>query len=197
MKNSALKCLSKEISTLNSLASLVDDSFKDIVLTITNCSGNLFFCGIGKSGYISEKISGTLSSIGIRSFYMDCTALGHGNSGAIRENDVIFCISKSGNTAELVDNIAHIKAILPNITIIALTCSKESKIKHLADIYVSINLSEEADSTGIIPTASTTASLVYGDMLSCAIEHETGFNLNSLARSHPSGEIGKTIKTLK
>ena len=93
MKSIALECLSKELRILKSLAALVNDTFTDIVRNILGCTGNVIFCGIGKSGNISEKISGTLACIGIRAFYQDCTHLGHGNTGAVRADDIIFCIT--------------------------------------------------------------------------------------------------------
>lgn len=194
MKSIALECLSKELSSLKSLSALVNDTFSDIVRNILGCTGNVIFCGIGKSGNISEKISGTLACIGIRAFYQDCTHLGHGNTGAVRADDIIFCISKSGNTSELVDSIAHLKRVMPNIRVISITCANDSKIKSLSDIYVAIDIMEEADMTGLIPTTSTTACLVYGDILACAIEKEIGYTQNTLANTHPFGEIGKITK---
>ena len=179
MKNSDL-IISRAKETIllqsNSIANLtnfLDNSFADAVNFILNSKGRVIITGIGKSANIANKIVATLNSTGSPAIFMHAADAIHGDLGNIQENDVVICISKSGNTPE-------IKVLVPlirnaNNKIIAITGNPESFLGKNADFVLNSYVEKEADPNNLAPTNSTTAQLVLGDALAVCLLDLRGF----------------------
>ncbi len=197
MKNSDL-IISRAKETIllqsNSIANLtnfLDNSFADAVNFILNSKGRVIITGIGKSANIANKIVATLNSTGTPAVFMHAADAIHGDLGNIQEDDVVICISKSGNTPE-------IKVLVPLIRnaknkIIAITGNPESFLGKNADFVLNSYVEKEADPNNLAPTNSTTAQLVLGDALAVCLLDLRGFTNRDFAKYHPGGALGKRL----
>ncbi|MCH2032985.1 MAG: KpsF/GutQ family sugar-phosphate isomerase [Tenacibaculum sp.] len=197
MKNSDL-IISRAKETIllqsNSIANLtnfLDNSFADAVNFILNSKGRVIITGIGKSANIANKIVATLNSTGTPAVFMHAADAIHGDLGNIQEDDVVICISKSGNTPE-------IKVLVPlirnaNNKIIAITGNPESFLGKNADFVLNSYVEKEADPNNLAPTNSTTAQLVLGDALAVCLLDLRGFTNRDFAKYHPGGALGKRL----
>ncbi|AUC14847.1 D-arabinose 5-phosphate isomerase [Tenacibaculum sp. SZ-18] len=197
MKNSNL-IISRAKETIllqsNSIANLtnfLDNSFADAVNFILNSKGRVIITGIGKSANIANKIVATLNSTGSPAIFMHAADAIHGDLGNIQEDDVVICISKSGNTPE-------IKVLVPLIRsaknkIIAITGNPESFLGKNADFVLNSHVEKEADPNNLAPTSSTTAQLVLGDALAVCLLDLRGFTNSDFAKYHPGGALGKRL----
>lgn len=194
--NEAIKAVAKEVieiesSAISHLKSLIDDEFSNAVQHIFNSSGRVIITGIGKSAIIATKIVATLNSTGTPSIFMHAADAIHGDLGTIQEDDVVICISKSGNTPE-------IKVLVPLIKngknkLIAITANKESFLGQQADFVLRAYVEKEACPNNLAPTTSTTAQLVIGDALAICLLNLKGFTSKDFARYHPGGSLGKKL----
>ncbi len=180
-----------ESNAIANLANLVDDEFVHAVECILNSDGRVVVTGIGKSANIATKIVATLNSTGTPSIFMHAADAIHGDLGIIQANDVVICISKSGNTPE-------IKVLVPLIKnsgnhIIAITGNTESYLGKNADYTLNSFVEKEACPNNLAPTTSTTAQLVIGDALAICLLEIKGFSSNDFAKYHPGGALGKRL----
>jgi arabinose-5-phosphate isomerase len=180
-----------EAEAIKQLAELVDDDFEKAVMTIYESEGRVIVTGIGKSANIAAKIVATLNSTGTPAVFMHAADAIHGDLGNIQQNDVVICISKSGNTPE-------IKVLLPLIKnygnkIIAITGNKDSFLGEHADHTLSSFVEKEACPNNLAPTTSTTAQLVIGDALAICLLNLKDFSSKDFARYHPGGTLGKKL----
>ncbi len=197
MKNTDL-ILAKAKETIelqsNSIANLtnfLDNSFADAVNFILNSTGRVIITGIGKSANIATKIVATLNSTGTPAVFMHAADAIHGDLGNIQNDDVVICISKSGNTPE-------IKVLVPLIRnsenkIIAITGNPDSFLGKNADYVLNSYVEREADPNNLAPTNSTTAQLVLGDALAVCLLDLRGFSNTDFAKYHPGGALGKRL----
>ncbi len=191
IKALAVKTIESEAISIKNLAKLVDDDFYKCVDLIYNSSGRVIITGIGKSANIANKIVATLNSTGTPAIFMHAADAIHGDLGIIRNDDVVICISKSGNTPE-------IKVLVPLIKkfgnkLIALVSNIESYLSKNADIVLNASVEKEACPINLAPTTSTTAQLVVGDALAiCLLDHR-GFTIDDFAKFHPGGILGKKL----
>jgi arabinose-5-phosphate isomerase len=158
---------------------------------ILQSKGRVIVTGIGKSANIASKIVATFNSTGTPSIFMHAADAIHGDLGIIQNDDVIICISNSGNTPE-------IKVLVPLINfrgnnLIAFTGNLESFLAKKADFVINTSVSKEACPNNLAPTSSTTAQLVMGDALAIALVECRGFTMEDFAKYHPGGAIGKKI----
>lgn len=181
----------KEAEAVLGLLPLVDDSFLSVAKRIYGCKGKVVFTGVGKSGVIGLKIAGTLSSTGTPSIYMNPMDLAHGNLGAITKDDIIVVLSKSGNTKEIVDLLPYLKKRAE--AIVALTLNRNSELVRYSDFSIVIPHLCEAGALYLVPSSSTTAMLVLGDVLACILVEMRGFTKEDFINLHPGGELGKEI----
>ncbi len=180
-----------ESNAIANLSNLLDEDFSNSVQLIYNSKGRVIITGIGKSAIIANKIVATLNSTGTPSVFMHAADAIHGDLGLILKEDVVICISKSGNTPE-------IKVLVPLIKngpnkMIAITGNKDSFLGQNADFVLNTYVEKEACPNNLAPTTSTTAQLVIGDALSVCLLELRGFSSNDFAKYHPGGALGKKL----
>ena len=180
-----------ESKAILNLSNLLDDDFAEAVMLIYNSKGRVIITGIGKSAIIATKIVATLNSTGTPAIFMHAGDAIHGDLGLILENDVVICISKSGNTPE-------IKVLVPLIKnadnkMIAITGNKDSFLGQKADFVLNTYVEKEACPNNLAPTTSTTAQLVMGDALAISLLEIRGFSSKDFAKYHPGGALGKRL----
>jgi len=187
----AKKTIETESKAIENLLNLIDDEFAEAIETIYHSNGRVIITGIGKSAIIANKIVATLNSTGTPSIFMHAADAIHGDLGTILEDDVVICISKSGNTPE-------IKVLVPLIktrgnTLIAITSNKESFLGQQSDFVLHAYVEKEACPNNLAPTTSTTAQLVIGDAIAVCLLDLKGFSSKDFAKFHPGGSLGKKL----
>ncbi len=180
-----------EARALEGLIDQVDESFERAVDLIRQSKGRVIVTGIGKSGIVGRKIAATLTSTGTAAFFLHPTEGAHGDLGMVLKDDVVICISKSGNTEELAQLIPIFKRI--GVPIITMTANPDSKLALKSDITINVRVPEEACPFDLAPTASTTATMAMGDALAVALLQLRNFSLEDFARLHPGGSIGRKL----
>ena len=191
IKEIAISTIDNEITAVSGLKSSINDDFVNSIETIINSSGRVIVTGIGKSANIGLKIVSTLNSTGTPAIFMHAADAVHGDLGTIRDDDIIICISKSGETPE-------IKVLVPllknrNNILIAMVGNIDSYLAHQASFVLDTTVEKEACPNNLAPTASTTAQLVMGDALAMALLSCRGFTAEDFARFHPGGSLGKRM----
>jgi len=191
IKKIALRTIELEQSAIRQLKSQLNDDFAILVQLILSSKGRVVITGIGKSANIATKIVSTLNSTGTPAIFMHAADAIHGDLGTIQDEDVIICISNSGNTPE-------IKVLVPLIKhrgnkLIAFTGNVASFLAAQADYLVDTTVEKEACPNNLAPTSSTTAQLVMGDALAVALLECRGFTVDDFARFHPGGSLGKKL----
>jgi len=180
-----------ETEAVAALESRIGENFARAVEMMLRCKGRVAVTGMGKSGIIARKIVATLNSTGTPSLFLHPTDAVHGDLGMVRKEDVVICISKSGNTAELHDLIPVFKRI--GMQIIALVGNASSKLAEGADVVLDVSVKEEACPHDLAPTSSTTATLAFGDALAIALLEQRNFTAEDFAMYHPGGNLGKRL----
>jgi len=167
------------------------ESLNAIFNECLNCNGVLVFTGVGKSGIIAKKIAQTLISTGTRAIYLPASDALHGDIGVLTSDDILFCLSKSGNTDELLDVVSFAKK--KGAKVVSVTSNTSSKIEKQADLNVFLPLERELCPFNLAPTISTTLQIIFGDALSIALMQSKNFSLKEYALNHPKGSIGGKI----
>jgi arabinose-5-phosphate isomerase len=185
------KVLKTEAEAVAGLIERVDARFEQAVEMIFCSKGRVVVTGMGKSGLVGKKIAATLASTGTPAFFMHPAEASHGDLGMVTSDDVVITISNSGETEELAGLIPFLKRF--NVGLIAMTGNPSSTISRAADVNLDISVKEEACTLGIVPTASTTATLAMGDALAVALLLKRGFREEDFALFHPRGSLGKKL----
>lgn len=180
-----------ESQAIANLSNLLDEDFAKATQLIYNSKGRVIITGIGKSAIIANKIVATLNSTGTPSIFMHAADAIHGDLGLILKDDVVVCLSKSGNTPEIKVLVPLIKNA-PN-KMIAITGNKDSFLGQQADFVLNTFVEKEACPNNLAPTTSTTAQLVIGDALAICLLELRGFSSNDFAKYHPGGALGKKL----
>ena len=191
IKNIAKQTLEIEASSISGLLEFINDDFVNSIQLILESNGRVVITGIGKSANICQKIVATLNSTGTPSIFMHAADAIHGDLGNVLKDDVVICISKSGDTSE-------IKALVPLVknfgnTLIAITGNPESFLGEKADFVLNTYVEKEACPNNLAPTSSTTAQLAMGDALAVCLLESRGFDSNDFAKFHPGGVLGKKL----
>ena len=191
IKNIAYQVISDEKKALEQIADNINDDFVRAVETIFSVHGRVVITGIGKSANIASKIVSTFNSTGTPALFMHAADAIHGDLGMVQKDDVVMCVSKSGNTPE-------IKVLVPLIknfgnTLIAMVGNTDSLLASQADIVLDTTVAHEACPNNLAPTSSTTAQLVMGDALAVALIECRNFSARDFARFHPGGALGKQL----
>lgn len=189
--NIAKTTIITESEAIANLANLLDDDFVDAVQLIYNSKGRVIITGIGKSAIIANKIVATLNSTGTPAIFMHAADAIHGDLGLILKDDVVICISKSGNTPEIKVLVQLINNG-PN-KMIAITGNKDSFLAQRSDFILNAYVEKEACPNNLAPTTSTTAQLVMGDALAVCLLELRGFTSKDFAKYHPGGALGKKL----
>lgn len=187
----AKKTIAEEAEAIANLEQLIDEEFAKAVETIRDSNGRVIITGIGKSAIIASKIVATMNSTGTPAVFMHAADAIHGDLGNILTDDVVICISKSGNTPEIKVLVPLIKNF--NNTLIGITSNKESFLGKEADYVLHAHVTKEACPNNLAPTTSTTAQLVMGDALAVCLLHLKGFSSHDFAKYHPGGALGKKL----
>lgn len=182
-----------EAEALNALADSLDDTtdFRSCVEAIAASTGRLVLTGIGKSAIVAQKIVATLNSTGTPALFLHAADAIHGDLGMIRPNDLVLCISKSGETTE----IRVLVPLLKNFgnPLIAMTANRQSTLALQADFVLWTPIEQEADPNNLAPTASTTSQMALGDALAVALLAHKGFSPADFGKFHPGGALGKQL----
>ena len=184
-----------EINALKKLKNSINKNFNKIVNCILKCKGKVVFSGVGKSGIISKKISSTLSSLGIPSFYVDAGSCSHGDLGVISSGDILILISHSGESSELKNIIQYIKRN-KKINLIGITSKKNSLLYKESNISFLLPTIIEAGPGNYIPTSSTTAQICFGDAIAISTIKSRKFTKLDFKKFHPSGTLGAKLKVV-
>ena len=187
----AKKTLTLEAEAVSQLITYLDGDFAKVVELIYECKGRVIVTGIGKSANIANKMVATFNSTGTPSIFMHAADAIHGDLGIIQKDDVVICLSKSGNTSE-------IKVLVPLIKrfenlLVAIVSNQDSFLAKQADYVLKASVSEEACPNNLAPTSSTTAQLALGDALAMCLLDLRGFSSEDFAKVHPGGSLGKKL----
>ena len=184
-----------QINELKKIKKIFNKSFIKAVDLILNCKGKIIFAGIGKSGLIARKISATFSSVGIPSFFCDPAQALHGDMGQIEKKDILIIFSYSGNTSELTNMIKYANRY--SIKIIGIASKPDSILLKASDIKLILPKVKESDVTGMVPTSSTSITLLLGDCLATTIMRQKKFSKEKFKIYHPGGNIGNALLLAK
>jgi len=187
----AKETIELQASSIKNLYKLLTKDFEKAVSLINKTKGRVIVTGIGKSAIIAQKIVATFNSTGTPSIFMHAADAIHGDLGLIQKNDIIICISKSGNTPEIKALVPYIKN--PFNKLIAITGETNSYLSEKSDIVINSYVDAEACPNNLAPTTSTTAQLVIGDAIAVCLVKLRGFSSNDFAKYHPGGNLGKRL----
>jgi arabinose-5-phosphate isomerase len=194
----AREVLMIEAEAVSGLIERLNSNFEKAVDTLYTAKGRVVVTGMGKSGLVGKKIAATLASTGTPAFFLHPGEASHGDLGMVTGRDVVIAISNSGETAELIGLIPFLKRF--DIRVISMTGNPLSTLARFSDVMLDISVPKEACPMGIVPTASTTATMAMGDALAVALLMKRGLNEKEFALFHPGGSIGRkfflTVKDL-
>ena len=191
IKKIAENVINIEYKSIQNLVNSIDDDFVQAVKLISESKGRLIVAGVGKSANISSKLVATFNSTGQPSVFLHAADAIHGDLGNVQKNDIVICLSKSGNTEEIKLLTSNLK-ILGN-KIISICGNPSSFLVKHSEININASVIEEACPHDLAPTSSTTAQLVLGDALAICLLEYRGFSKEDFARFHPGGILGKKL----
>lgn len=180
-----------EAKAVADLEHKIDADFARAVDLLFRCKGRVIVTGMGKSGIVAQKIVATMNSTGTPSVFLHPSDAVHGDLGMVRKEDVVICISKSGDTDEVSQLIPIFKRI--GVPIVSMVGNAQSHLARSADICIDISVKEEACPHDLAPTASTTATLAMGDALAMSLLERRNFSKEEFAMFHPGGSLGKHL----
>jgi arabinose-5-phosphate isomerase len=191
IKQIARDVLLNESLAIQNITNFIDDDFEACVREIYSAKGRVVITGVGKSAIIANKIVATLNSTGTPSVFMHAADAIHGDLGMIQSEDIVICISKSGNTPE-------IKVLIPLLKrrgskLVALVSNTNSYLAEQADFILNATIAEEACTLNLAPTTSTTVHVALGDALAVCLLELRGFTSRDFAEYHPGGSLGKQL----
>ena len=187
----AKETISIEAKAIANLEDVIDYEFAAAVEQIYKSKGRVILTGIGKSAIIATKIVATLNSTGTPAIFMHAADAIHGDLGTIQKDDVVICISKSGNSPEIKVLVPYIKDF-QNL-LIGITADKDSFLGKESDFVLNSFVEKEACPNNLAPTTSTTAQMVIGDALAICLLKLKGFSRKDFAKYHPGGSLGKKL----
>ena len=191
----AKKSAEIQINELKKIKKIFNNSFNKAIDLILKCKGKVIFAGIGKSGLVARKISATFSSVGIPSFFCDPAQALHGDMGQIEKKDILIVFSYSGNTSELNNMLKYANRF--QIKIIGVASKPDSILLKASDIKLILPKVKEADPTGMVPTSSTSITLLLGDCLATTVMSQRNFSKEKFKVFHPGGNIGSSLLLAK
>jgi arabinose-5-phosphate isomerase len=194
MLEHARKVLKTEAEAILALIDRIDGGFSKAVEIVIACKGRVVVTGMGKSGLIGKKIASTLASTGTPALFLHPAEGIHGDLGMVTKGDVVIAISNSGETEEIVKLLPVFKRLA--VPVIAMTGNLGSSLAKAAEVTIDVGVTEEACPMGLVPTASTTATLAMGDALAITLLDRRGFKEEDFACFHPGGSLGKRLLLL-
>ena len=196
MKAKINSIVQKEIEAINNIPidGIVESVIEVLYKRIHQKKGKLIISGMGKAGQIGMNMATTLSSTGTPSLFLHPSEAQHGDLGIIQENDVLFLISNSGKTREILELNHLVKNLYSSIPMIALTGNEEGDLATLADICLFTGNPKEVCPLGLTPTTSTTVMTVVGDIIVVLMMEKIKFSKDEYAKRHHSGYLGQKAK---
>ncbi|HSQ70153.1 MAG TPA: KpsF/GutQ family sugar-phosphate isomerase [Steroidobacteraceae bacterium] len=185
------RVLEAEAAAVTALVTRLGADFARACRLMLACEGRIVVTGMGKSGHIGNKIAATLASTGSPAFFVHPAEAVHGDIGMITAKDLVFALSNSGETGELLTILPVIKRL--DVPLIALTGKTSSTLARYAEVMLDVSVEAEACPLNLAPTTSTTAMLAMGDALAVAVLEARGFTEEDFARSHPGGALGRRL----
>lgn len=187
----AKEAILQEAAAISHLSTYINDEFLKIVDLCFQCTGRIVITGIGKSAIIAQKLVATFNSTGTPALYMHAADAIHGDLGMIQPNDVVICISKSGNSPE-------IKVLIPLIKnmgnkVIGMAGNASGFLAKESDYLLDTTVDRESCPNNLAPTTSTAAQMVMGDTLAVCLIKLRDFGKNDFAKYHPGGALGKKL----
>ena len=191
IRETGIRTIKLEAAAIEGLEQFVDDDFEQTVNLVAHCRGRVVVTGIGKSAVIAQKIVATFNSTGTPALFMHAADAIHGDLGMITPDDVVLCISKSGESPE----VKVLVPLLKNMgnTLVAMVGKMDSYLAQSAHFVLNTTVSQEACPNNLAPTSSTTAQLVMGDALAVCLIELKGFTAEDFAKFHPGGTLGKKL----
>ncbi|WP_187478171.1 SIS domain-containing protein [Amniculibacterium sp. G2-70] len=180
-----------EINELVKLKERIDADFVKAAELIGSAKGKLIVVGIGKSAHVGNKIVATLNSTGTPSQFLHASEAIHGDLGVVQKQDVVLCISNSGNSPEIVNLVPFLKEY--SSALIGMTGNLNSKLAEFSDVVLNTKVDKEACPNKLAPTSSTTVQMALGDALAVVLMEMKNFRANDFARFHPGGSLGKNL----
>lgn len=187
----AQQAIGVEITELEALKNRIDERFEKAVQIIFNATGKLIIVGIGKSAHVGNKIVATLNSTGTPSQFLHAAEAIHGDLGVIQKNDVVLCISNSGNSPEIAYLLPFLKEY--SSALIGMTGNAKSKLAEASDVILDSSVKVEACPNKLAPTSSTTVQMAIGDALAVCLMELMNFKEQDFAKFHPGGSLGKNL----
>ena len=186
-----IRSIEAQANSLLDLAHRDSNDYQRAVELILGMSGKLVFTGMGKSGIIARKLAATFSSTGVPSFFVHPGEAYHGDLGMIEVNDVLFALSNSGETPELLNLLKYSRSK----KVIGVTHSNDSSLASFATVHLECKVDKEVCPLNLAPTTSTTAALVMGDAICAALMELKKFSKDDFAQFHPGGALGRSLLT--
>lgn len=187
----AKKVLEIEAEAIKELRKRINSDFAKIIDKVSKIKGRVIVTGMGKPGFIAQKISATLSSTGTPSLFLHPAEALHGDLGRVTKDDCVIALSNSGETEEICKLLPIIKKI--GVLLISIVGNPNSTLAKNSDFILNTKVKKEACSLGLAPTTSTTAMLAMGDALAVALLDRKGFKEKDFAFFHPGGNLGKRL----
>ena len=188
----ARSILAAEAAAVHGLVARVDDTFAEAVEAVLACVGRVVVTGMGKSGFIAQKLSATFASTGTPSLYLHPAEALHGDLGRVVRDDLILALSNSGATDELLRLLPTVRRI--GARVLAMTGDASSPLATQADLILDIGPVDETCPLGLAPTASTLALLAMGDALAMTVLENREFGNDEYALLHPGGSLGRSVR---
>ena len=171
--------------------SIIGDEFDEAVNMLNDCKGKVIVTGLGKTGIIGRKLAATLASTGTTAIFLHAAEGVHGDLGILSKDDVVIAISSSGNSGELVSILPFFKFM--KVPVIAMTANKDSRLAKNSDIVIDCSVPENSEPFGLVPTVTTTITLILADAIAVALLKKKDFQIHDFARVHPGGTIGRKL----
>lgn len=187
----ARQVLRSESRAIASLEQRLDRQFVAAVHDIVAAKGHVVVTGMGKPGFLAQKLSATFASVGVASLFLHPADAAHGDLGRVKKGDVVVALSNSGTTAELVLLLTPLKRL--GVTLIAITSDPKSPLGRAANLVLDIGVQDEASPLGLVPTASSAAMHAMVDALAMCVAHRRALTAEQYARLHPGGKLGRSV----
>ena len=187
----ARQIMRHEAEAVLEIAESIGIAFSEAVQRLLDCRACVILSGIGKAGWVAQKLSATLASTGTPSHFLHPAEAIHGDLGRVKADDTVVMFSQSGETEEIVRILPSLKEI--GVTLIAVTATQDSTLARYADVVLPLGKRKEADPLNLAPSTSTTAMLALGDALALVTSAERGFRAEHFAKHHPGGSLGRKL----
>jgi len=187
----AREIVEREAKAIHQMAERLGPPFLQALDMILGLQGRVVTAGMGKAGFIAQKVSATLASTGTPSIFLHPAEAIHGDLGRVDSGDMLLAFSKSGETGELLEMMPHVKAV--GVPVVGITQDRSSTLGRHCDLVLELGMIDEAGPFGLAPSASTTAMLALGDALALVVQEGRSFGPEEFARFHPGGDLGRRL----